>query len=130
MATAKEQQAMMREKLEAIRLEIATLQAQEKLLVELLGEETKKKPVRKRSPAIKPIVLDYMSSVGTAGATSKEVDEHVRELVPTVAQDTVGSILSRLKSDGALVYEGDRYYEKKHAPDNDPFGLNGLRAVK
>lgn len=130
MATAKEQQAVMKAKLVEIRTQIAMLQAQEKLLMELLEEEPKKRAVRQRSSAIKPIVIDYMTSVGSEGATSREVDEHVRGKVPTVAQDTVGSILSRLKSDGALVYDGDRYYEKKHAPDNDPFGLNGLRAVK
>jgi hypothetical protein len=33
-----------------------------------------------------------------------------------VAKDTVGSVLSRLKSDGALVYVGERYYEKGQEP--------------
>ena len=128
MATLKEQQAMMKEKLDAIRTEIAKLQAQEALLMELLEEEPKAKPTRQRSPAIKPLVLDYMAMVGEHGATSSEVDEYIRGKVPTVAQDTVSSILSRLKSAGALVYEGDRYYEKRHAPEHDPFGL-GIRAV-
>jgi hypothetical protein len=128
MATLKEQQAMMREKLEAIRSEIAKLQAQEALLLELLDEKPLPKPksTRQRSPAIKPLVIDYMASVGESGATSKQVDEHVRSIVPSVALDTVGSVLSRLKSDGALVYEGERYYEKRYAPD--PLGF-GLRAV-
>jgi hypothetical protein len=132
MATLKEKQAMMKEKLEAIRHEIAMLQAKEALLMELLNEEPKRKPARQparqRSPAIKPLVIDYMASVGEAGATSKEVDEHIRTMVPSVAQDTVGSVLSRLKADGALVYEGERYYEKRFAPQNDPLGF-GLRAV-
>lgn len=98
--------------------------------MELLGEEGPKpqKPSRVRSRPIKPLVIDYMASVGSAGATSREVDEHVRAIVPTVASDTVGSVLSRLKSDGALVYEGERYYEKKHAPRPNPFD-GGLRAV-
>lgn len=119
---------MIEAKLQAIRDEIATLKAQERVLQDLLGEMSGQpaKPARKRSPSVKPLVLDIMSRVGPAGATSKEVDEAVRANVPTVAQDTVGSVLSRLKSDGALVYDGERYYEKRHAPRPSE---GGLRAV-
>lgn len=63
------------------------------------------------------------------GATTSEVDDLVRRKVPSVAKDTVGSILSRLKSEGALVYIGERYYEKQYAPkETTPFD-KGLRAV-
>lgn len=57
-----------------------------------------------------------MKVAGVNGASSAEVDEQVRARVPTVAKDTVGSVLSRLKSDGALVYVGERYYEKGQEP--------------
>lgn len=130
MANAKEQKDMIEAKLAAIRGQIATLQAQERVLSELLaemkGEAVTK--VRKRSPSIKPLVIDIMGDVGAAGATSKEVDEAVRLRVPSVANDTVGSVLSRLKSDGALVYDGERYYEKRFAPPARPFD-GSLRAV-
>src|SRR3546814_9085320 len=43
-----------------------------------------------RSPSVKPMVLDIMSVVGEAGATSQEVDAKVRETNPAVAKDTVG----------------------------------------
>lgn len=126
---------MIEAKLRAIRDQIATLQAQERVLVDLLNEFNGKspeaptqRPARQRSPAIKPLVLEFMARVGTNGATSKEVDEAIRLKVPSVAQDTVGSVLSRLKSDGALVYEGDRYYEKRYAPPPRPFE-GSLRAV-
>lgn len=129
MATAKEQQAMIEAKLQAIRDQIAALRIQEKVLVELLSDlNPAVKPQRQRSPSIKPLVLNYMGSVGEAGATSKEVDEAVRERVPSVGNDTVGSVLSRLKADGALVYEGDRYYEKRFAPVQRPFDVS-LKAV-
>lgn len=121
---------MIEAKLAAIRAQIATLQAQERVLADLLaemrGEAVAK--TRKRSPSIKPLVIDIMGDVGAAGATSKEVDEAVRLRVPSVANDTVGSVLSRLKSDGALVYDGERYYEKRFAPPARPFD-GGLRAV-
>lgn len=129
MATAKEQQAMIEAKLQAIRDQIAALRIQEKVLVDLLADlNPTAKPQRQRSPSIKPLVLSYMASVGEAGATSKEVDEAIRERVPTVGNDTVGSVLSRLKADGALVYEGDRYFEKRFAPVQRPFDST-LRAV-
>lgn len=130
MANAKEQQTMIEAKLAAIRAQIATLQAQERVLADLMAEMKGEVIVqtRKRSPSIKPLVIDIMSSAGEAGATSREVDEQVRARVPSVATDTVGSVLSRLKADGALVYEGERYYEKRFAPAPRPFE-GTLRAV-
>lgn len=129
MANAKEQRDMIEAKLQTIREQIATLRAQEKVLVDLLAEMSGQavKPVRMRSPSIKPLVLDYMAQAGEAGAASREVDQAIREKVPTVATDTVGSILSRLKSDGALVYVGERYYEKRFAPQARPF--EGLKII-
>lgn len=130
MATAKEQKAMIERKLEAIREQIAALRIQEKVLVDLLADlNPSEVPSRKRSPSVKPLVLKYMAEVAGAGATSREVQEVIRERVPTVADDTVGSVLSRLKSDGALVYVGDRYYEKRFAPADRPFD-GGFRAIK
>jgi hypothetical protein len=118
----------MKGKLALIRAEIARLKAQEEILVELIGEEggeTPQPPARRRSANIKPLVLDLMHKAGFTGATSAEVDYAVRLRVPTVAKDTVGSVLSRLKADGALTYDGERYYEKQFTPQ--PGG--GLRAV-
>jgi hypothetical protein len=129
MATAREQQAMIEAKLQAVREQIAALRIQEKLLVDLIGElNPASKPPRQRSPSIKPLVLDYMAEAGEVGATSREVQDFIKARVPTVATDTVGSVLSRLKADGALAYDGDRYFEKRFAPVNRPFD-GGLRAV-
>ena len=82
---------------------------------------------RRRAHSVKPLVLDIMASAREAGATTLEVDALVREKIPGVAKDTVGSILSRLKSDGALAYDGVRYYEKRFAPT--PKAPEVLRAV-
>ena len=127
MPTAKEQTMKMQDKLSAIRKQIEELQIQERLLVELLGEEVPTKPARQRSPNIKPMVLDYMMAAAANGATTAEVDAFVRKAVPTVAKDTVGSILSRLKFDGALAHNGERYYEKRFAPQPRPF--EGLKVI-
>lgn len=128
MPSLKEHQMNMQAKLAAIRKQMDELRIQEKLLVELLGEDAPAKPVRQRSPNIKPMVLDYMKDVAEKGATSAEADAFVRRAVPSVAKDTVGSILSRLKFDGALVHDGERYYDKRFAPQPRPFD-GGLRAV-
>lgn len=117
-------------KLERIQAEIQRLKAAEQALVELRAEikgealEVTSKP-RTRSPSVKPVVLDIMRNVGLLGATTQEVDQRVREVVPAVAKDTVASVLSRLKSDGALVYEGERYYDKRHAPAKSPSPFEG-----
>src|ERR1044071_1881830 len=73
-------------------------------------------PARKRSANVKPLILDLMATAAATGASSAEVTDWVKEKVPTVAKDTVGSILSRLKADGALTYDGERYYDARFAP--------------
>lgn len=133
MAKESKQMSIIKSQLEAVRAQIERLRIKEETLLELLRELTgepvvEQRSTRKRAPNVKPMVLDFMREVGERGATSSEVDEAIRALNPAVAKDTVGSVLSRLKSDGALGYDGERYYEKKHMPEPRPFD-SGLRAV-
>src|SRR5271157_116244 len=46
--------------------------------------------LRKRSPNIKPLILDIMTAAASEGATSAEVSVRVKDAVPTVAKATVG----------------------------------------
>lgn len=133
MATARENMKMIEQELERVRGDIEKLKVEEALLVKMLakmtGSPVPSSTTRTRSPSVKPVVLDVMREAAYDGATTSEVDDLVRRKVPSVAKDTVGSILSRLKSEGALVYIGERYYEKQYAPkENTPFD-KGLRAV-
>ena len=101
--------------------EILRLQAERAGLVRAktilsAGDELITPARRKRSANIKPLILDFMRNVGPTGATSGEVSAFVSDQVPTVAKDTVGSILSRLKADNALAYNGERYFETRFAP--------------
>jgi hypothetical protein len=126
MAKESKQMSVIKGQLAAVRAEIERLRIKEETLVDLLrelsGESAPSEAVvRRRSPNVKPLVLDYMREAAQRGATTAEVDEYVKTHVPTVAKDTVGSVLSRLKSDGALTYDGERYYEKKFAPEPRPF---------
>jgi len=134
MANARDQMKMLESELERVRGEIEKLRIEEALLIKMMGkmsgQPVVEKTTRQRSPSVKPVVLDIMREAGLQGATTAEVDEMVRLKVPTVAKDTVGSILSRLKSEGALVYVGERYYEKQFAPREEPNPFDrGLRAV-
>lgn len=135
MASARDQMKLLENELARIRAEIDKLRVEEALLVKMIPKLSGNPPQKPQAsgrarPPVKPVVLDIMQAAGASGATTAEVDERVRERVPSVAKDTVGSILSRLKSDGALAYVGERYYVKQHAPKDvtTPFEP-GLRAV-
>jgi hypothetical protein len=125
---------MIQDELDRVRLEIEKLKVEEATLSRLLknmGATDKSAPaLRKRSASVKPLVLDIMRHSGLAGASSIEVDQRVRLKLPDVGKDTPAAILSRLKSEGALVYRNERYYEKQFAPQepSSPFD-SGLRAV-
>jgi len=130
-ASARDQMKMIEEELRRVRAEIERLRIEEALLSKMHDKMSgvPEQPARGRAMRVKPVVLDIMKSAGAAGATSAEVDLMVRERVPNVAKDTVGSILSRLKGDGALVYDGERYYEKRFDPEGGRPFEPSIRAV-
>lgn len=137
MTTARDQMKLIQRKLDEVREKILKLQIEEKVLANLLAEINGDAPAsgapKKRAIGVKPLVLDIMQRAGAWGATSAEVAVKVQEQAPDVAKDTVGSVLSRLKADGALTYNGERYYVKQMAPkeptQENPFEV-ALRAVK
>jgi hypothetical protein len=94
------------------------------------GIATPPPQARRRSANVKPVVLDIMARAEAAGATSAEVMERVKEKVPTVAKDTVGSTLSRLKADGALTYNGERYYDARFAPKAETLPFEPERIIR
>lgn len=132
MTKAKEQMKTIQEDLDRVQVQIAELQIEEgvlkRLLAKLNGEpEEVAKPKRKRASSVKPLVLDLVRASREQGLTSAEAAEQVQAHQPTVSRETVGSVLSRLKSEGAFVYVGDRYYEKQYGPQRG--GWSGLAAV-
>lgn len=134
MTTARDQMKLIQSELEEVREKIRGLLIEESVLQNLItklsGEEPGPTQPRKRAASVKPLVLDIMREAGGEGASSAEVAAIVKHRVPDVAKDTVGSILSRLKGDGALVYIGERYYEKQFAPKDPPNPFDShLRAV-
>jgi hypothetical protein len=125
MSTVKQQMKIVDEELQRLDAEIARLQTERTAVARLRARLAGESPPlpsepRKRAANIKPLILDIMKSAGTFGRTSGDVTAEVKEIAPSVARDTVGSILSRLKAAKALVYDGERYYDTRFAPKTDP----------
>ena len=133
MARESKEMSAIKDQLGIVQAQIARLRIQEETLIDLLrkvsGEAAQPVTQRKRSPSVKPLVLDLVIKSGTTGITTREVDDAVRAANPSVATATVGSVLSRLKSDGALKFDGERYYETKFAPVLRPFDQSAVRTV-
>lgn len=129
MATAKDQMKTIKDELDRVRVEIERLRLEEGVLSRLLAKingEAEPVPLpRKRATNVKPLIIDIINRAAGKGATSSEVAALVQSAIPGVAKESVGSILSRLKSDGAFVYVGERYYERQFAPTD----VSHLRAV-
>lgn len=102
----------LRTRLDSIRREIEKLQAQEALLLDMLDETPK--PL-KRAPkgAVKTTVLDLLEKVGRSGLNAAKAVKLVEAEGGEIDRGSVSSLLSRLKNDGIVVYDGDTYRLKK-----------------
>ncbi len=68
---------------------------------------------------VKSAVLNFAFEASGDGVTTEEMRDAVERAIPEVAKDTVRSVLSRLKSDGALAFVRGRYYVKEFAPQEE-----------
>jgi hypothetical protein len=122
MAKASDMMNAIQTELDRIRQAIKKLMIEEEALVRvqqaMKGEPA---PSKKRHGNVKGIVLDIMREAGAEGATSAEVYAKAAYKIPGVARDTIGSSLSRLKADGALRHDGERYYEVTSKTAHNPF---------
>jgi hypothetical protein len=122
------------QELERLQAELTRIQTEISAILRvkalMLGQPTAPEVTsRRRASNIKPLVLDIMRIAAESGASTAEVTALVKEKEPNVAKESVGSILSRLKADGAFVYVGERYYDAKFAPKTDKGPFEPLRAV-
>ncbi len=84
----------------------------------------RKKATKKRRGDVKASLLRLLEGAGTTGLNAAGAVQLAADQGWTLNRGTVSSLLSKLKEDGALVYEGDRYKLKpKVAP------LNGATAA-
>lgn len=85
-------------------------------------------PPRARRSAMKDTVLDLLTEVGTTGLNGAIAVEIAARRGVHLDRQSVSSLLSRLKADGAAVYEGQRYKLKQFA-GSGPSELPLVRAV-
>lgn len=82
-----------------------------------------------KKPQTKSIVLDLLDDVGTTGLDATIAVKLANDKGFTVEKGSVSSLLSRLKKDGIVEYDGSRYrlpkYVKKPGED-DQFALRVL----
>jgi hypothetical protein len=105
----------MKERLDNIRREIEKLQAQESLLLDMMGEEPVK-VATKRAPkgSVKVRVLELLESQGRSGLNAARAVELTEAAGDALDRGSVSSLLSRLKQDGVVVYDGNNYRLKKY----------------
>ena len=128
MSTKKDTLKPLRDRRDKLRFELQMLQTRldevEVLLRTMAGDSAEPVPVvhkRVRRGDTKDIVLAMMEEAGEAGLSSQACvtrakERHGVELQPA----SVSSLLSRLKADGVLFFDGERYRLKRYAGPRNP----------
>jgi len=70
---------------------------------------------RTRRGNLKETVLDLMEEAAERGLTTDECVQKAKEKDISLVPSSVSSLLSRLKSDGLLFFDGSRYRLKQYA---------------
>jgi len=117
--------------MEALKNKVAGLEMAISLLDgEEPGQREATAPAAARS-SVKGAILDLLREVGTTGLNAATAVEIASRRGIALDKQTVSSLLSRLKRDGVVVYENDRYrlaqFANTKAGDGDPSTL--LRVI-
>lgn len=103
-------------RLETIRREIEKLQAQESLLLDMLGEPVEAPPAKRAAKgSVKARVLNMLEDRGRSGLNAAKAVEISEAENDPLDRGSVSSLLSRLKQDGVVVYDGSNYRLKEFA---------------
>ena len=98
--------------------------------IALVSEEESSKPSSGKRTQIKGIVLDLLDDVGTTGLNATDAVELANKKGLTIERASVSSLLSRLKRDGIVVYDGNKYRLSKYAPTDDGSSAPDLRVFR
>ena len=122
MARMSNQMKMLEERLEQVRREIEKLKANEAMLLDMIREASGEPKVKQRAPRsnVKQTVLALLDQVGAAGLNAASAVELAEQAGTSIERGTVSSLLSRLKNEGVVVYDGTVYRLKEHAEDGTP----------
>ena len=111
------------ERRKQLKTELAALQArlnEVESLMRAMGGEAPAEPVvgppsRARRGDLNNIVLSLYEQAAEAGLSSSECVEKAEKAGTPLKAASVSSLLSRLKADGVLMYDGERYRLKRFA---------------
>lgn len=84
-------------------------------------------PSKRRGRNVKQTVVDLIVNAGNKGITAIEVVERAALAGRQLDRPSVSSLLSRLKREGVLSFNGERYYPAgRQVEDNPTFKVVGM----
>jgi hypothetical protein len=101
----------LQDRLEIILREIDKLKAQESVIRDLLRELNGEPKTKLRAPRsnVKKTILELLEQAGDAGLNATSAVETAARSGISLERGTVSSLLSRLKNEGVVVYDGSVY---------------------
>ena len=126
MSSKNESIKLLRERRDKLRAEVQGVQTrldEVEFMLRTLGDETAKVEEAKRTRRgdLKDIVLAMYEEAGEAGLSTQACIRWAKERRGVDLQPaSVSSLLSRLKADGVLFFDGDRYRLKRFAGPRNP----------
>lgn len=122
MARMSNQMKMLNDRLEQVRREIEKLKANDAMLLDMIGEVSGEPKVKSRARRsnVKQTVLALLEQVGATGLNAALAVELAAQSGTSLERGTVSSLLSRLKNEGVVVYDGTVYRLKQHGEDGKP----------
>lgn len=109
-----EQRDKLLAEIEALRNKVAGIE----LAISLLEQSSKAEPSTTRG-RVKSVILDLLQEAGTTGLNATSAVKIANRRGVSLDRASVSSLLSRLKKDEIIVYDGDVYRLPQFAPDDN-----------
>jgi hypothetical protein len=102
--------------------EVEKIKAQEDLIRDMIREARGEPKVKLRAPRsnVKQTILELLEQAGADGINAASAVEKSARAGVTLERGTVSSLLSRLKNEGIVIYDGSVYRLAKHKGDAGP----------
>lgn len=96
-------------RLEGIEREIEKLSAQKEILLEMMGAQPEEPQRRAKKGSVKATVLKLLENAAERGLNANQAITQAKERGEDLDRGSVSSLLSRLKADNVVTYDGERY---------------------
>jgi len=111
--------------IEALKNRVMGLEMAISLLDDGNGDSAISSQPTKRRSGVKAVLLDLLQECGTTGINASTAIEIAARRGVILDKGTISSLLSRLKAEGTVVYDGDKYRLRDMPPGNQPFRVVG-----